>query len=454
MDEHERIGIERQVGALVDAIDAERFRHVAGIEPKPSLTPLFEGASNAAHKETVARLRGAGEPALADRIAALRAERAQAAAEERWRAEEGAASGLGPEGKVGLVDAELELAQERSPERRGALGRAAAEACEAAGRNRESAVEERARARAEVGLSPDWEAVIEGDALLSASDDAWFDVLRWRARRELGILPAPQGNLARADLVHLLSLRRWSGLFRTGMLPLALRSTFEALKLDSGSIRVDAEARPAKWPGAHVFGARVSFRPRGGVPDWLDVFEAAGRALAAASSPPHRRDAVFGRALGWLLSSLLLEPRFLVERCDVDKREVADLVMALQLRRLFVLRARAAALRIASEVERGLSGAAWRERYREAMTAALSATWDGVRAARDADAPDHGSALAGAGRGEALRAGLVERFDADWWRNPKTAEHFGALVEAGRPPADEAATHSLAVRAIVEALGR
>jgi hypothetical protein len=86
MEEHERIEIERQADALVDGMDAERFRHVAGIEPSPSLTPLFEGNSSASHRETVARLREAGEPALADRIAALRAERAQAAAEERWRA--------------------------------------------------------------------------------------------------------------------------------------------------------------------------------------------------------------------------------------------------------------------------------------------------------------------------------------------------------------------------------
>ncbi|MGB8930766.1 MAG: hypothetical protein WCC48_05905, partial [Anaeromyxobacteraceae bacterium] len=121
MDEQERIQIERDVDRLIDGLDAERFRHVAGMEPAPSLTPLFQGTPGAAHRETVSRLREAGLKPLADRVAALRAERASADAEERWRAAETDATVEGPDGPVGLAEAERALTQERDAERRGAF---------------------------------------------------------------------------------------------------------------------------------------------------------------------------------------------------------------------------------------------------------------------------------------------------------------------------------------------
>jgi hypothetical protein len=452
MDELERIQIEREVDRLIDALDAERFRHVAGMEASPSLVPLFQGRPGVAHRETVARLREATLTPLADRVAALRAERAGAEEEERWREAETAATGEGPEGPLVLLDAERALTGERNPERRAAFARAAEGAIESSSAPREAAVEARARARAEVGLAPDWQAVVEADGFLAASDDAWADVLGWTARRELGRSPAPRGELSRADLLWLLALRRWTDLFKVGMAPIVLRWISEQLSLDLGPVRIDADVRPAKWQGVHVFGVRVSFRPVSGAPDWLGLFDGVGRALAASRQPAHRRDAAFGHGLGWLLASLLREPRFLIERCGVDKREVPDVRRGLALRTLFALRARSAALRIAAEVERGMSGRAWREGYREAMTAALGATWDGVRAARDADGPAHAAALSGAGRGEALRRAIVERFDEDWWRNPRTAEHLAGLVAAGRAPDDAEATPALAARSLADVL--
>jgi hypothetical protein len=431
MDDQTLIHIAGEVDALSDALAAERLRHASGVEPEPSLLPLFQGSSRAAHRETIAALREAGEGALADRVAALRAERAQAEFEEQWRAAEVTATGMGPDGPTELFEAELAALRERDNARRAEYGRAAAEACEAAAPPRERAVEERARARAEGGLTPDWPAVVAADGELAGSDEPWLEVLEWSARREMGLRPVPHGNLSRVDLLRLLSLRRWAGLFRGGMLAIDLKWVCEKLGLDLGRIRVDAEPRAAKWPGAHPFGARISFRAVGGPGDFFDLFDAAGRALAAAHHPPHRRDAVFGHAVGWLLSSLLLEPAYLADRCGLDRRDAPDLLRALRLRRLFQLRARAAALRVATEVERGTSGAAWRDAYRDAMTRATGATWDAARAARDADAPAHRDALAGARLGEALRRATIERFDEDWWRNPRTPEFLAGLLAAG-----------------------
>jgi hypothetical protein len=450
MDAGEIEVLTQEVDALVADLDEERFRHVAGIEPEPALASLFAARPRAAHRNTVAALREAGQAALADRVAALRAERAQAEDEEAWRAAEAKAEAAGPAGTAPLSALERGALSDPDPERRRAWATAAGEALAPALALREKAAEARARARAEVGLAPDWRIVVEGDQLLAASDDAWRDVLAFVARREGA--PGPGRGLDRGGLVHLLRPRRWDGLFKAGMLPVALRITCEKLGLRADLVRVDSTERAARWGGAHAVGARVSFAPLGGAGDWQDLLGAFGRALAAAHARPSVRDAASGHALGAALAALLEEPRFLAERADVERRHARDVVRDLALRRLFALRARAAALRIATEVERGLSGAAWREGYREAMTAALGATWEAARAARDADAPAHAAALAGAGLGEALRRDLRERFDEDWWRNPRSGPHLAGLLAAGTV-AYEGASPVEAAGALAAAVG-
>jgi hypothetical protein len=437
MDDGERDLIATDLDALTRSRDEERFRHVAGLEAEPALARLFEGErGRAAHRQTAKELRERGDDDLSFRVASLRAERAAAEAEEAWRAADAAASGVGPSGPEPLAALELAVVRERDPERRRALARAAEEALAPVAAARERAVEIRARARAEVGLAPDWGIVVAGDEVLSASDDAYRDVLAFSVRRELG--GRERGaDLPRADLLHVLALSRWDGLFRAGMLALAAKLTLEKLGLDLGRVRVDDGDRAAKWPGAHAVGERVSLRRRGGAGDWQDLLAAAGTALAATARPPHRREARFGEALAWVLGSLVLEPRWLAERADVERRQAADVVRDLALRRLFALRADAAALRIATEVERGLSGARWREGYRDALSAATGAVWEGARASRDADAPRLAARIGGAASGEALRAELRERFDEDWWRNPRTAAHLAAHLAAGRLPETE-----------------
>jgi len=426
--------IKDEVDSLVRELERERARAIAGVELEPGLAHLFVAHPRAAHRATVAELRKVGNDALADHVAGLRAERAAAEHEESWRAAEARAMATGPEGPASL--AALELAVPREPDRARRLGfaSAAAEALKESASAREAMLEASARAGAEVGLAPDWRGVVLGDELLAATEDAYLEVLLYRARRDPSLAPAPSGGLARADLLRLLALVSWDGLFRRGELAAAVRATAAPLRLDLDRIRVDEGDRPAQWPGVHVTGARLSFRPRRGAGDWQDLLEALGRALAAAHTPPHRRHPAWGAALGWLFGSLLLEPRWLLERAGVERRHAADLRRDLALRRLMALRARAAAFRVASEVKRGLSGVAWRETYRDALTRAAGATWDAVRAARDGDAAEHAAALAGVGAGEWLRAAVRERFDEDWWRNPRTAEFLAGLLAAGALP--------------------
>ncbi|HET9597520.1 MAG TPA: hypothetical protein VFP65_18165 [Anaeromyxobacteraceae bacterium] len=426
----ERELIALDVDALSAALEEERFRHVAGIERRPGLAAVFDARSRAAHRRTVDALREAGAAELAAKVAALRAERWAAEDEEAWRAAESAAVVEDDlEGPRPLAEVEASIAGERNRRRRRTLASAAAAvACPPA---REAAVEGRALARAEVGLAPDWEEVVAADALLSASDDAYREVLTWHAQREADLAPAPAGDLTRADLLFVLALHPWRGLFPPGMLALVVERTAAALRLDLGRIRVDDGARPAQWAGAHACGRRVSLRRRGGAGDWLDLVDAVGRALAAAAHPAHLRHPAAAATAGALLSGLLLDRGFLGARLGVERKHARDLVRALALRQLFRLRTAAAALRVASEVERGTKGAAWHERHREALSLAALATWPTGLAARDGDAGVLLATLRGAARAEVVRRSLVERHDEDWWKNPRSADAVGSLLAAG-----------------------
>jgi len=419
-----------EVDALSRALAEERFRHVAGLEPAPSLEPLFAAHSRAAHRETVAALRESGQEELAARVASLRAERSAAAEEEEWRASSSAASLPGSEGRLGPCEAELRILAEPDRPRRTELGRAAARAAAAAEVRREAAAERRSRARAEMGLTPPWEEVVEADELLNASEDAYREGLSWLAARE-GLAPRPAGDLERSDLRYLLALPAYHGLFREPLLFPAVARAFPGLGLDAGRVKVEAEDRPGKWPGAHFFEGRVSFRRQGGAADWLGLFGAAAAAAAAAATRPSGRDPEFPAALGWLAASLWLAPRFLASAFDLEKRHLPDLVRSLALRRLFELRVRAAAVRVAAESERGLGGAAWQEAHREALSAASLAAWPSGLAARDSDAGALSAALRGAALGEELRRGLIERYDEDYYRNPRTRSAVAGLLAAG-----------------------
>ena len=208
---------------------------------------------------------------------------------------------------------------------------------------------------------------------------------------------------------------------------------FDGLGIDIRRVRLDGGARAAKWPGAHAFEGRLSLRRQGGLTDWLDLPDAAGRAAVASTSRPSTRDPSLPATAGALGSGLLLEPRFLSTAIDVDRKGARDVLRRLALRLLFRLRVRAAALRVATEVERGTGGRAWREAHREALSRAALADWPDGLASRDDDAGALRNALAGAAWAVAIRHDLRERFDEDYWRNPRTGEALAGRLAAGSP---------------------
>ncbi|HET8723499.1 MAG TPA: hypothetical protein VFM53_04785 [Anaeromyxobacteraceae bacterium] len=453
MDAGEVDEVRDQVDALGRALAEERFRSAAGIEHRPALVAAFDAHDVAARAGTAAALRSAGDAALAARVAALAAERAAAAREEDWRAADAAATGAGPDGPVGVSDAAQALLHERDPGRRSDLARAHEEAVRSAAPPRESAAEVEAAARASLGFTPPWEDVVQADALLSASDAAWGDVLAWLASHTEGTA-RPGGGLDRAGLLQLLAFRDHDGLFRPAGLQPALLEGYDGLGVDVRRVRLDAASRRPQWPGAHAFDGRVSFRRQGGAADWLGLVDAAGRAAVLRATRPATRDPALAPAVGALGAGLLLEPRFLEKATGLERRRSRDVVRRLALRRLLGLRTAAAALRVAAEAERGLSGRAWQEAHREALGRATGATWPAGLAARDAGTERHRALLAGAAWAAAIRDELRDRFDEDYWRNPRTPEALAGRLAAGSPgPERERPPLARAAEALGELLG-
>jgi len=453
MDDGELEQVREGVDALSRALAGQRHRHVAGLDRTPSIAAIFEAQGRASDPETVAELREKGDRDLAARVAALAAERAAAPDEDAWRAADSAGTGRGPEGPVGISDAELALLHERNRDRRRELGRAVAESAGAASTPREAAAETRARARTSLGFTPAWEDVVQADEVLNGSEAAYRDVLSWLARQD-GLELPPRGKLDRTELLHLLAFRDLDGLFRPSPLNQVVLEGFDGLGIDVRRVRLDGSARAAKWPGAHAFEGWLSLRRQGGASDWIDLLDAAGRAAVAAASRPSTRDPALPATAGALGASLLLEPRFLEQATGLDRKKSKDVVRRLALRRLFQLRAAAAALRVAAEVERGTSGRAWMEAHREALSRAGLATWPGGLAARDADAEAQRTALAGAAWAAQIQGDLRNRFDEDYWRNPRTAEALAGRLAAGRPgPEKERPPLAFAAEALVARLG-
>ncbi len=56
--------------------------------------------------------------------------------------------------------------------------------------------------------------------------------------------------------------------------------------------------------------------------------------------------------------------------------------------------------------------------------------------------------MLGAGAGEALRREVRERFDEDWWRNPRTGPWLGALLAGGPAPLPREGAPAEAARAL------
>lgn len=460
--------VRTEVEAMWTALQRARAQHLAGRAPPPDVAALVRTHPEACSTEALSLARSAqasAEGRRARRLGALAAAvyelcelNVQAPALSRRAAVLAQARVTGPAGEsLTLREADAALAQVTSRADRAGLERRLSEACRAlespAAQAREAADELAARVGFDSGA--DAQAALGGfdraataeqcRRFLSRTDAMYADVLRWRLRRTLELPVWPDGA-ERHDLLHVLEGRELDGLApRVDLLrPVAGRLAWMELDpVAQGRVRLDADARAGKSPvpatapvqapsEVHVvvpasggFGRAALFLRALGEAQHFAHIEAArpfeDRALGDQSVP---------LAWGRVFERWLCDRRWLKRVLDAEGPDLARLVA---LRELFLARVDAA--RWLQENERATSGdgVAARERAAEAMSQATLGLWRSELLALDA-APLR--ALTARVQSWALMSALVEhlrdRFDEDWWANPRSGPALRTFFAAGQ----------------------
>lgn len=440
----------------------------AGLGPVADLPVVFArhpGAVGPEAAELVRELADA-EPTrpLAAWAVALRGRAAGAAAESRARAWRAAAVVRTPGGAVvplAEVDGALAAAGDRGSRLALDAARAALAGTEYAPLVRERFARERDAVEAlgiADGYLATWERLAGVDARALAAGCAaftrdtqgvWDDVLAEVGRRRVGAVPRDlPGGLQRGDVPALLTEPEIDALLPAGAALAAVRTQLAAMALDpaaAGRVRYDVGARPGQRPGAWCAAVRVpgevyvTARPRAGVGAWRALLAAVGSALHAAHVDPdlpaelrYAGDQAVRAGIGALLAGLVADEGWLRRAAGLDRTRAGVVRRAAGFAALHALRRDAADCRLAvavlgGEVPDAEAGDAGVVLLAEA-TGARVAPADVVGYAR----PWLGVAtrVRGALVGAALAEGLRERFDEDWWRNPRAGPWLATEVLA------------------------
>ncbi len=480
-----RAGLERLAADLAGAVRAAD----AGLGPPADLPAAFARHAAALAPDALDLARElAAEPAtraLAGWAVALHGRRAGAAPEALAR-DRRATAVVRTAGGATVPYAEVDAALAAAGDRAARVALDAARAALAADALAPLARERFARERDAVeslavadGFLATWEQLTGvdpralGDAAAAFTRDtngAWDDALAEVARRRLGAAPRDlPGGLLRADEPSLLADPALDALLPAGAALAAVRTQVAAMGLDpaaGGRVRTDAGARPGQRPGAWCAAVRVpgevyvTTRPRAGVEAWRGVLDAVGRALHAAHASPdapaearYAGDAAVRAAAGRLFAGLAADEGWLRRYAELDRERAAAVRRQAGFAALRAARLDAAALRLAVAV---LDGAVAPGDAADAGIG-LAAEATGARVAAS-DVVGHTAPWLGAAarvRAALLAARLAdevrERFDEDWWRNPRCGPWLATELAAsgnvaptlgatlGRAPAAEPA---------------
>ncbi len=285
------------------------------------------------------------------------------------------------------------------------------------------------------------------EQFLRDTDAVALDLGGWLLERHTGVRAAPRGA-ERHDLLRFLHAPGFAGAFPRGELVRTVRRWAEMLRLDmsaGGAIRLDEQEHPLQPLGARAVAldppheVRIVVLPAEGPRALGDLLAAVGRARLRAGPPADAPpedlwlgDAALEPACGALLSGLLLDDHWLL-RCAHAELPPDDR-RALWVAALLEARLEAGRALAALEAHRaGLSRG--EQAYRELHARAALSDLPGALALRDLDPwLSAWAALRGRAFAARLRESLRDRFDEDWWRNPRALAALQAPWSRGGRP--------------------
>jgi hypothetical protein len=290
-----------------------------------------------------------------------------------------------------------------------------------------------------------------GARFLDETEDVYADLLRWTLKRRL---PDAADAPARHDLLALFRYPHLQGAFPRGELERTARKWCAAWLLDpgaDGAVKWDLEDRPKKRARAFCAPIEVpdrvvlSVRPRGGFADYSALFHELGHALHFASigtqtpgeTPFEVRrcgDLSTAEAFAYVFHYLLYDWRWLKRHLDLDRD--ADLVRELLVYELFRARGRAARLPYELELYRRGPRPALADMYRDALGRATRCDWPAALYLWDVDPRFYSARYLRAWMLETrLFETMREKFDEDYWRNPRASAWLAKLWNRGMPDA-------------------
>jgi hypothetical protein len=320
-----------------------------------------------------------------------------------------------------------------------------------------------------VGIAADYVATFEAlsgidlaalgaecEAFLRETQPMWDEVFPEFVRRGLGIQPA---EATRADALALLRARHFDAYFPATTMEERIRGQVREMGIDPlarGRIVFDTGEREGKRSRAFCAPVRIPdevylvLRPHGGQADWTTFLHELGHALHFAWTGPDREfefrwlgDNSVTEGYAMLFDHLTQDARWLARYTALEKREMPRFLRASGFEELHFIRRYCGKLLYERELYGGrVPSSALPDAYVEHLGAATSFRYESADAFVDVDARFYAARYLRAWQLQAaLGEALLERFDEDWWRNPRAGPWIlqALFSEGQREMADELA---------------
>jgi hypothetical protein len=284
----------------------------------------------------------------------------------------------------------------------------------------------------------------------------WDDTLPDFAKRLLGM---DVRSLRRPDVLAIVRARHFDGAFPSARMEESIRRQVRDMGIDplaAGRVTLDTSDRPGKRSRAFCAPVRVPnevylvLRPHGGQSDWMTFLHELGHALHFAYM---RDDLAFEyRWLGdnsitegyaMLFDHRMKDAGWLTRYTDLGAADVPAFLRMAGFEELHFLRRYCAKLIYEIELYGGrISWDALPDLYAEQLTAATNFQYNRADAFVDVDQRFYAARYLRAWQLQSLLGEtLVERYDVDWWRNPRAGPWICSALfgEGQRELADEQA---------------
>lgn len=272
------------------------------------------------------------------------------------------------------------------------------------------------------------------ERFLRETQPIWDEVAPEFARRVLGMAPA---EMTRGDALALFRARQFDAAFSGSEMEPRVRAQVREMGLDpdaGGRVRFDTGEREGKRARAFCAPVRVPdevylvLRPHGGQTDWTTFLHELGHALHFANMRPDHPmefrwvgDNSVTEGYAMLFDHLLQDGRWLRRYTGLGRRTTPAYLRSAGFEELHFLRRYCAKLVYETQLYGGdVPWDALPDLYVERLTGATTFRYARADAFVDVDPRFYAARYLRAWQLQSLLTGtLVERYDVDWWRNPR-----------------------------------